>query len=72
MERVEAAIAPMMPDSKPELVKRTAQVLWAGVHGITSLATADKLSIAKSEGAGPLVDNLIVTYLAGLKQVALP
>ena len=36
----------------------------------TSLATADKLSIAKSEGAGPLVDNLIITYLAGLKQVA--
>lgn len=70
MQRVEAAIAPLMPDSKPELVKRSAQVLWAGVHGITSLATADKLSIAKSEGAGPLVDNLIVTYLAGLKQVA--
>ena len=70
MARVEAAIAPMMPNSKPELVKRTAQVLWAGVHGITSLATADKLSIAKSEGAGPLVDNLIITYLAGLKQVA--
>jgi AcrR family transcriptional regulator len=69
MQRVESAIAPLMPDSKPEVVKRTAQVLWAGVHGITSLATADKLSIAKTEGAGPLVDNLITAYLAGLKQV---
>jgi AcrR family transcriptional regulator len=69
MQRVEAAVAPLMPDSKPEVVKRTAQVLWASVHGITSLATADKLSIAKSEGAGPLVDNLITAYLAGLKQV---
>lgn len=69
MQRVEFAIAPLMPDSKPEVVKRTAQVLWAGVHGITSLATADKLSIAKTEGAGPLVDNLIMAYLAGFKQV---
>jgi AcrR family transcriptional regulator len=70
MERVEATIEPLMPDCKPEVVKRTAQVLWAGVHGITSLATADKLTLAESQDAGPLVDNLITTYLAGLKQVA--
>lgn len=70
MQRVEAVVAPLMPESKPETVKRAAHVLWAGVHGITSLATADKLTVAKSEGAGPLVDTLILAYLAGIKQVA--
>jgi hypothetical protein len=33
------------------------------------LATADKLSVVTSQGAAPLVDKLITTYLAGLKRV---
>jgi hypothetical protein len=41
-------------------------VLWAGVHGITSLSTADKLSIVTTETAARLIDDLIGTYLAGL------
>jgi AcrR family transcriptional regulator len=66
MKRVEDVVAPLMPDASPEDVKRSAHVLWAGVHGITSLATADKLSVVTSQGAAPLVDLLISTYLAGL------
>ncbi len=69
MQRVEAVVAPMMPHSKPDDITRSAHVLWAGVHGITSLATADKLAIVTSEGAGPLVDLLISVYLVGTKNI---
>jgi hypothetical protein len=41
-------------------------VLWAGVHGITSLSTADKLSVVTTESANRLIDDLVGTYLAGL------
>jgi hypothetical protein len=41
-------------------------VLWAGVHGITSLSTADKLSVVTTETANRLVTDLVATYLAGL------
>ena len=50
----------------PAARQRAARVLWAGVHGITSLSTADKLSNITSEAAGPLVHDLVSTYLAGL------
>jgi hypothetical protein len=69
MKRVEDVVAPLMPDASPEDIKRSAHVLWAGVHGITSLATADKLSVVTSQGAAPLVDLLVSTYLAGLGRV---
>jgi AcrR family transcriptional regulator len=72
MQRVEAVVAPLMPDRSPEDVTRSAHVLWAGVHGITSLATADKLAVVTSEGAGPLVDLMISAYLAGLKHTGKP
>ena len=42
-------------------------MLWAGVHGITSLSTADKLSVVTTETAGRLIDDLVGTYLAGLR-----
>jgi AcrR family transcriptional regulator len=66
MHRVEAVVAPMMPGSTRDEITRSAHVLWAGVHGITSLATADKLAVVTSDGAGPLLDLLISAYLTGL------
>lgn len=66
MARVEEALAAIMPESTPAQVKRSARVLWAGVHGITSLSTAEKLSAVSTEGAAALVDDLVKTYLAGL------
>jgi hypothetical protein len=42
-------------------------VLWAGVHGITSLSTANKLSNVTTEAAGPFVADLVTHYLAGLR-----
>jgi Tetracyclin repressor-like, C-terminal domain len=66
LAHVEHAIAAHMPQRSDGERKRAARVLWASVHGITSLATADKLSIVTTESAGRLVDDLVGTYLAGL------
>lgn len=68
MSRVAASLAPLMPGADGDAVRRSASVLWAGVHGITSLATADKLSAVTNESAGPLVDDLVGTYLCGLSR----
>lgn len=67
MRRVENALRPLAPGGEQAHVERAARVLWAGVHGITSLATAEKLSTVTSEGAQALVDDLIKHYLAGLE-----
>lgn len=66
MSRVEEALAPVMDGADKETLERAARVLWAGVHGITSLSTADKLSIVTADAAGPLVHDLVSNYLNGL------
>ena len=66
MGRVEEALAPLFPPGREADRQRAARVLWAGVHGITSLSTADKLSVVTTESANRLIDDLVVTYLAGL------
>lgn len=70
MARVEDAIAPMFADGAEDRRRRAARVLWAGVHGITSLATADKLSVVTTETAGGLIDDFVGTYLAGTNSTA--
>lgn len=67
LRRVEEALAPLFPAGNEVERHRAARVLWAGVHGITSLATADKLSIVTSEAASRLIDDLVQTYLKGLE-----
>jgi len=66
MGQIERALAPHFPPGKEADCQRAARALWAGVHGITSLATADKLSVVTTETAGRLIDDLVGTYLAGL------
>ncbi len=66
MSCVEEALTPLMPDKKSADIARSARTLWAGVHGITSLASADKLSAVTNETSQALVDNLVRTYLDGL------
>jgi len=66
LERVENAVRPLVHGAGEDAVKRSARVLWAGVHGITSLSTADKLSNITSETASLLIDDLVGLYLAGL------
>ena len=67
MSKVEDALQPLARDVDPETVRRSAKTLWAGVHGITSLSTADKLSIISTDSAGALLDDLVNTHLAGLE-----
>lgn len=68
MSKVEDALQPLAgDDADREMVRRSAKTLWAGVHGITSLSTADKLSIISTESAGALLDDLVSTHLAGLE-----
>lgn len=66
MTRVEAEVARLISNPDNDAVKRAARVLWAGVHGITSLSTADKLSNVTTETAGLLIEDLVKTFLAGL------
>lgn len=66
MSHVETAMAPLFPPDAHIARQRSARVLWAGVHGITSLSTANKLSNVTSEAAAFLVRDLIKNYLAGL------
>jgi AcrR family transcriptional regulator len=67
MSHIERALAPHFREGEEADLQRASRVLWAGVHGITSLSTADKLSVVTSETAGRLIDELVNTYLAGLK-----
>lgn len=66
MARVERALAPRFPPGSETERQRAARALWAGVHGIASLSTADKLSVVTTESARSLIDDLVGTYLAGL------
>lgn len=67
LRRVEQALAPLFPAGKEADRQRAARVLWAGVHGITSLSTADKLSIVTTEAGSRLIDDLVETYIRGVK-----
>lgn len=68
MSQVEQALVPLMEGAEPPALKRAARVLWAGVHGITSLSTADKLSAISTDAAAALVDDFVGTCLAGLER----
>jgi AcrR family transcriptional regulator len=45
-----------------------ARTLWAGIHGVTALTTASKLSALTGHASAALVDDLVSTYLIGLSQ----
>lgn len=64
---VEQALKPILTDADPARRQRATRVLWASVHGITSLATAEKLTNVTAENAALLVDDVVRTYIAGLQ-----
>jgi len=71
LARIENALRPLAgPGISEDELKRRSRVLWASVHGITSLSTADKLSSITAESTWPLVRDLIETYLNGLGKFA--
>ncbi len=67
MACVETSLGSHFTPSQDDERRRAARVLWAGVHGITSLSTANKLASVTSQSASRLVDDLVGTYLAGLE-----
>ena len=66
MSRIEDALGPLTEGLDADEARRAARVLWAGVHGISSLSAADKLSIVSADDASVLMGDLVRTYLAGL------
>jgi AcrR family transcriptional regulator len=64
---LEEAMTPLLLETDPGARKRHARTLWASVHGITSLSTADKLSQVTAHAGRSLVDDLVSTFLAGLE-----
>jgi AcrR family transcriptional regulator len=67
--RLETAIAPIVGTGDPVHVRRSARALWAGLHGVSSLSTTDKVGQVTIEAANELLDELVETYLAGLTQM---
>jgi AcrR family transcriptional regulator len=73
MSRLEAAIAPLFAtDGQYDLAgalekRRSASVLWAGLHGIWTLAHSGKLGAVTSNEAADLAQVLVENYIAGLK-----
>jgi len=65
---LEQALKPLLNDADPSQQRRAVRTLWASVHGVTSLSTADKLSHVTAPAGRSLIDELISTYLAGLQQ----
>jgi AcrR family transcriptional regulator len=64
---LEEALAPLIEERDAGAQKRAARTLWASLHGMTSLSTANKLSPVTAHAGRSLVDDLIATYLAGLE-----
>ncbi len=65
LKLVEAVLEPVIADDNPRTT--AARVLWSSLHGICSLAMAEKLDIVATESAIELADSLIESYLSGLE-----
>jgi AcrR family transcriptional regulator len=66
----EQALSPLLADTDAAAQKRHARTLWASVHGMTSLSTADKLSNITAHAGRSLIEDLVSTYLDGLQKHA--
>lgn len=64
--KVAAYLAQLAPTQEPSALRRSAQALWGGVHGITVLSISGKLIIAGQNDADALAAELIGLYLDGL------
>lgn len=67
MAHIETALAPFFAIHEAAERAQAARVLWSAVHGITSLSTSGKLVIVTPQAASVLAEDLVRTYLAGLK-----
>ncbi len=69
LSALDEALVPLLLGSDPSTRRRHARTLWASVHGMTSLSTADKLSHVTAHSGRSLVDDLVLNYLAGLQSI---
>ena len=63
---VERVLAPMFDASEGPERRNSARALWASLHGICSLASAQKLDIVGEVSADDLSRQLIRNFVAGL------
>ncbi len=63
---VSRMVAPLVNNDQ-ERAERAARVLWAGLHGVCSLAVSGKLDAVHAEPADVLAESLIRNYLQGLQ-----
>lgn len=66
LDRIEAALIPAFPAERHRERRQSARTIFASLHGVTSLSSAGKLPIVTPEETRGLLENLIVTYLAGI------
>jgi AcrR family transcriptional regulator len=59
-------VTPLVADDS-ERAERAARVLWAGLHGICTLAVSGKLDVVHAESAEVLAESLARNYLQGLR-----
>lgn len=64
---IEHAIAPEFADAQAVERQQSAWVLWSSLHGICSLSNTEKLDIVATDNVWDLAEQLIVTYLAGIR-----
>jgi AcrR family transcriptional regulator len=64
---VEEVLLPLFGSRRGKACRRTARILWSALHGITSLALSQKLDLIAGVSAEDMADDLITTYLRGLK-----
>jgi len=63
----EEVLTPLFDERDSASQKRHARALWASVHGMTSMSTADKLAAVTGHADPALIDDLLSVYLAGLQ-----
>lgn len=62
------ALAPLFAPHEEAQKIQAAAVLWGGLHGIFSLAAADKLGIVTSGNVTAMSDMLVSNFIAGLRR----
>ena len=67
IERFFAMLEDTIPAAAGRKAKRDAQVLWAGIHGISMLSLTGRLDLVGAETTDALVNSLIDNYLDGFE-----
>jgi AcrR family transcriptional regulator len=63
---VETIVMPHVKNNRRK-ARRSARVLWAGIHGICILSLSRKLDLVESESATILAKSFVDNYLRGLQ-----